>query len=799
MARRFPKPDTGRSARTERRAATAKSNAAKSGDPISFLPTREEVLKFIEENPDRAGKRELAKAFNIKGDARVYLKDLLRELADEGLVEKRDRRLSRPGSLPPITTLNVTGRDNDGGLVAHPTDWDEVEHGKAPVVLIRRTRLNKASDGPTVGVGDRVLAKIFRSKENDGAEYSARVIKVIDHSSNAVLGVLRKLSNGEWRLEPVNRKQPEVQLDPQFLQDAKSGDLVEVELTSSRRYGLPAGKVRQVVGSIDSEKALSMIAIHEHEIPHIFPDEVIREAENAKAATLDGNREDWRRVPLVTIDPADAKDHDDAVYAEPDADPDNAGGHIVIVAIADVAAYVRPNSALDREALKRGNSVYFPDRVVPMLPERISNDLCSLRELEDRPALAVRMVFDANGHKKSHKFHRILMRSAAKLAYPQAQAAIDGATDDKTAPILNTILKPLWNAYAALKRGRDAREPLELDLPEKKILLAPDGKVDKVIVPERLDAHKLIEEFMIQANVAAAEVLEARRQPLIFRIHDAPALAKQESLREFLRTLDMNLAKGAELRPGQFNRILEAVEGTDHQELVNQVVLRTQSQAIYSPDNIGHFGLNLHKYAHFTSPIRRYADLIVHRALIKALGLGNDGLTTIEESQLEETAALISSTERRAMLAERETVDRLIAHFLAAHLGDDYEARVTGVTRAGLFVSLATYGADGLVPISTLGDEYYLYDEANHAIAGERSGKGFRLGDTVTVRLVEALPVAGALRFEMVSEPHSLPMSTRSHHKASRGMRGRKGKPTGFSGSHKTGPKKTGPKRKGRR
>lgn len=786
MARRFPKSDTGRSARTERRAAKAKSEVAKVGDSTSFLPTRDEVLKFIEENPDRAGKRDLAKAFNIKGDARVYLKDLLRELSDEGLLEKRARRLSRPGTLPPISVLNVTGRDNDGGLIALPAEWDEENYGKPPVVTIRRTRLNKSSDGPAVGVGDRVLAKIFRNKDNDGPEYSARVIKVVDQSTNAVLGVLRKLSNGEWRLEPVNRKQPEVQLDPKSLADAKSGDLVEVELTSSRRYGLPSGKVRQVVGSIDSEKALSMIAIHEHEIPHIFPEEVVREADAAKPATLDG-REDWRNLPLLTIDPSDAKDHDDAVYAEPDTDPDNVGGHVVVVAIADVAAYVRPNSALDREALKRGNSVYFPDRVVPMLPERISNDLCSLRELEDRPALAVRMVFDANGRKKSHKFHRILMRSAAKLAYAQAQAAIDGATDEKTAPILDAILKPLWAAYSVLKRGRDAREPLELDLPEKKILLGPDGKVDKVIVPERLDAHKLIEEFMIQANVAAAEVLEARRQPLIFRIHDAPALAKQEALREFLRTLDISLAKGVDLRPGQFNRILAAVEGTDHQELVNQVVLRTQSQAIYSPDNIGHFGLHLSKYAHFTSPIRRYADLIVHRALIKALGLGKDGLTAEEEAHLDETAALISSTERRAMLAERETVDRLIAHFLAAHLGDEYEARVTGVTKAGLFVSLATYGADGLVPISTLGDEYYLYDEANHALAGERSGKGFRLGDNVTVRLVEALPVAGALRFEMVSEPHSLPMSTRSHHKASKGMRGRKGKPAGISRSKRKG------------
>ena len=786
MARRFSKPDSGRSARTERRAAQAKSEAH-AGDPHAFLPTREEVLKYIEENPDRAGKRELAKAFNIKGDARVYLKDLFRELADDGLVEKRARKLSRPGSLPSVAVLDVTGRDDDGGLLARPTEWDEAAYGKPPVVLVRRTRLNKASEGgPAVGVGDRVLAKIFRNEDRDGPDYTARVMKRLEHRANAVLGVVRKLGNGKWRLEPVDRKQAEVQLDPAQLENAESGDLVEVELISSRRQGLPRGKVRQVVGSIDSEKALSMIAIHEHEIPHVFPDEVIRESEDAKPATLDG-REDWRAVPLLTIDPADAKDHDDAVYAEPDSDPENPGGQIVIVAIADVAAYIRPGSALDREALKRGNSVYFPDRVVPMLPERISNNLCSLRELEDRPALAVRMIFAADGRKKLHKFHRIMMRSAAKLAYGQAQAAIDGATDDKTAPILDSVLKPLWAAYAVLKRGRDAREPLELDLPEKKILLTPDGKVDKVIVPERLDAHKLIEEFMIQANVAAAETLEDHRQPLIFRIHDEPALAKQESLREFLRTLDLNLAKGGPLQPSQFNRILAAVDDTDHQDLVNQVVLRTQSQAIYSPENIGHFGLHLRRYAHFTSPIRRYADLIVHRALIKALRLGKDGITSDEEARLDEISALISSTERRAMLAERETVDRLIAHFLASHLGDEYEGRVTGVTRAGLFVNLATYGADGLVPISTLGHEYYLYDEANHAIAGERSGKGFRLGDTVTVRLVEALPVAGALRFEMVSEPHPLPMSTRSHHKASRTVRGRKGKPSGIPRHKKRG------------
>lgn len=752
---------------------TGKSRPARTSH--DYLPTRDDILKFITDNPDLAGKRDIAKAFNLKGDARIFLKDILRELADEGLVEKRDKRLTLPGTLPPMAVLDIIGRDRDGGLLAKPAEWDDHHGEPAPTVLIRSPRNEK---GPAPGVGDRILARIFQSKESEGPAYTGRVVKRIEKRRDAVLGVLRRAESGEWRIEPVERRQAELVVDPEHLGDAKLNDLVEVEVSRIGRYGLAKATVRQVVGSLESEKALSMIAIHEHEIPHVFPQAVIDEAESVKPATM-AHREDWRDVPLVTIDPADAKDHDDAVYAEPDTAETNPGGQIAIVAIADVAAYITPGSALDREALKRGNSVYFPDRVVPMLPERISNDLCSLRELVDRPALAVRMIFAADGRKISHSFHRIMMRSKARLAYPQAQAAIDGAPDEKTGPILDTILKPLWAAYETLKRGRNAREPLELDLPERKILLTPDGKVDKVVIPPRLDAHKLIEEFMIQANVAAAEALERKRQRLIFRIHDGPSLAKQESLREFLRTVDISLARGAQLRPSQFNQILKQVEGSDQQELINQVVLRSQSQAEYSPDNIGHFGLNLKHYAHFTSPIRRYADLIVHRALVGSLGLGPGGITPDEEARLEEISALISATERRAMTAERDTVDRLIAHHLATQVDATFEGRITGVTKAGLFVALATYGADGFVPISTLGDDYYIYDEANQTVAGERSGKGWRLGDVVEVKLVEALPVAGALRFEMMTDARTVPGSGRSFHKSKRNIKDRRSRPGG--------------------
>lgn len=753
MARRIPGTKTSR--------AKGGNTSAGENETSVFRPTRDQVLTFVAENPDRASKRDIAKAFNLRGDDRIWLKDLLRDLQDEGLLEKRAKRLHKPGALPHVTMLEIYGRDADGGLLARPSE----AHLAVDTDVVVAIRASKLGNGPTPGIGDRVLARVFPGEDADGPDYTARVMKVIEKRRDTVLGVIRRLPDGTYRTEPVDRRQPEMLVDPEALGDGKVGDLVELAPLQPTRYGLPRGRVVAVIGSLTSEKAVSMIAIHAHEIPHVFPPDALREAEAARPAAMDG-REDWREVPLVTIDPADAKDHDDAVFAEPDADPANPDGVVVTVAIADVAAYVRPGSALDREALKRGNSVYFPDRVVPMLPERISNDLCSLREGEDRPALAVRMTFAPDGRKIRHSFHRIMMRSVAKLAYPQAQAAIDGAPDDKTAPLLDPVLKPLWNAYAVLSRGRDQRGPLELDLPERKILLKPDGTVDRVTVPERLDAHRLIEEFMIQANVAAAETLEGKKQALVYRIHDAPSLAKQESLREFLQTVGLSLARGAQLRPSQFNAILQRARGEENETLINEVVLRSQSQAEYAPGNIGHFGLNLRRYAHFTSPIRRYADLIVHRALIAALGFGRDGLTPGEEARLEDTAALISAAERRAMAAERDTVDRLIAEHLAARKGETFEARVGGVTKAGLFVRLPQYGADGFIPVSTLGNDYYIYDEAAHSLVGERHGRGFRLGDPVDVKLVEITPLAGAMRFEMLSEPRPLPMATRSFHKA---------------------------------
>jgi ribonuclease R len=724
------------------------------------FPDRDTLVAFIRANPVKFGTREIALEFGLKNADRAELKRMLRELADQGTIQKRGKKIQQPAALPPTVMVDITTRDRDGELIATPTEWDEVENGEPPKIRIHVPR--RPQPGTAAGVGDRALLRI-EAVEGEGAAYRGRVIKVIDHAKTRVLGIFRKLPDGGGRLVPVDKKQAgrELNIAKADTGGAEDGDLVSVDLVRSRGFGLASGKVKERLGSLASEKAVSLIAIHSHEIPQAFSPAALREAEEARPATLKG-REDWRELPLVTIDPPDAKDHDDAVHAEPDSDPNNKGGFILHVAIADVAFYVRPGSALDRDALTRGNSVYFPDRVVPMLPERISNDLCSLVPGQPRGALAVRMVIGPDGRKRSHTFHRILMRSAAKLNYAQAQAAIDGAPDDTTGPLLEPILKPLYEAYALVKRARDERDPLDLDIPERKILLKGDGTVDRVVVPERLDAHKLIEEFMILANVAAAEMLEKKALPLIYRVHDEPTVEKVHNLQEFLKTLDLPFAKSGALRPSLFNRVLAQVKGHDSEPLVNEVVLRSQAQAEYAAENYGHFGLNLRRYAHFTSPIRRYADLVVHRALIRGLGLGEGALPETETLEtLSEVAAQISVTERRAMKAERETADRLIAHFLADRIGASFQGRISGVTRAGLFVKLSDTGADGLIPIRTLGTEYFNYDETRHALVGSRSGAMHRLGDVVDVRLVEAAPVAGALRFELLSEGQVRPRGRR--------------------------------------
>jgi ribonuclease R len=731
------------------------------------LPTREDILAYVKgeaeasyarggagkmkPSPAKLGKREIAKAFNIKGEARIALKALLKELEAEGEVAKRGKVLHRPGLLPPMTLCDIKSRDHDGDLIAVPVEWDEEAHGKAPRIHVYLTR--KARPGqPAPAVGDRVLMRIDATKGEKGPRYSGRPIKILEKHKAQAIGQFRAAPMGGGRVLPVDKKSlgREIMVPPGQEGDAEDGDLVAVALHRKNRLGLVEGRVTERMGSIKSEKAISLIAIHTHGIPNLFPATALAESEAAKPATLTGpgRREDWRHMPLVTIDPADAKDHDDAVHAIPDPDPKNIGGHIVTVAIADVAAYVREGSAMDREARRRGNSVYFPDRVVPMLPERISNNLCSLRPDEDRAALAVRIVLGADGRKKSHSFHRVLMRSSAKLAYEEAQRIIDA--EDRAHPAFGGLVD-LWTEWKVAAQERDKRSPLAIDLPERKLKLKEDGSIDRIIVPPRLEAHRLIEDFMILANVAAAEHLEKARVPLIYRVHDEPGREKLLNLNIVLSELGSGLPQTGAVLPQTFNLILERYAKSEHQDFINDLILRSQAQAEYNVENYGHFGLNLRKYAHFTSPIRRYADLIVHRALIRSEAFGEDGLSDTLAPQLPEIASEISITERRAMAAERETIDRLIAFYLSEKIGDIFEGRIAGVTRSGLFVKLHESGADGFIPASTIGADYYRYEESLHALVGNRTGETYRLGDPVSVRLIEAAPIAGALRFELVS------------------------------------------------
>ena len=734
------------------------------------LPSRENILAAMAEDPSLDGKRDLAKRFGIKGDMRTPFKVLLKQMEADGFIARSRKAIRRTATLPAVTVLDIPVDADPENLHAFPANWNE-EEGERPRVSVVTLPNARVVAGP----GDRILARIT---VGDGPlpVYSAKAMKILDKPRKGQIGIVRLDADGA-RLVPVDRKQKEMRIESGDLGAARDGDLVEVEVKFTGRLMIPKARVAAVIGNPASERAVSMIAIHNLDIPYRFPAEVLRDAEAAGEASLKG-REDWRQVPLITIDPADAKDHDDAVYAEPDSDPKNAGGHLVYVAIADVAAYVRPGTALDREAYLRGNSVYFPDRVVPMLPERISNDLCSLKAGVNRPALAVRLVVGPDGHKKSHSFHRVMFRSAAKLSYIETQAAIDGQPNDTTGPILESILKPLWAAYAAMARARERRGPLDLDLPERKIVLDAEGLVAKVHVPPRLDAHRLIEEMMIAANVAAAETLEKHRSPLIYRVHDTPSREKLTALREFLGSLDLPFGKSEAVRPVDFNRVLAKARTDGKAEQVSEMVLRSQAQAEYSAENYGHFGLNLDRYAHFTSPIRRYADLMVHRALISALGFGKDGLSESELAKLAPIAQHISSTERRAMIAERETVDRLLAQFLSTKIGASFEGKISGVTRSGLFVKLDDTGADGFIPASTIGHDYYRYVEEQQAMIGQATGERFGLGDRVTVKLVEAAPVAGALRFELLSEGPRVKLGTgfRGNKRTSRsyGPKGRK-------------------------
>ncbi len=732
------------------------------------LPTRQQILDFLATSDGPAGKREIGKAFGLSGQEKIQLKALLKDMADEGLIDGNRSAFHRMGGVPKVTVLRVVDTD-DGEAIAIPDSWQPDDATPPP-----RLRLIERKKGAALKNGDRVLART----EEKGTGWIAHPIKVLPNTTEAIMGVVEIDQNGRGWLQPVDRR---VRNSSPIadLRGAENGQLVLAEPAGrSPRAGV---KVIELLGDPLAPKAFSLIAIHKHGIPFIFPDEVLAEAKRAASLPLsDDRREDLRHLPIVAIDPADARDHDDAIWAERDGE----GGFRAVVAIADVSFYVRPGGQIDREARKRGNSVYFPDRVVPMLPEVLSADVCSLKEGQDRAAMACHLSIDSEGRVREWRFTRATVRIAHNISYEEAQAQID----DGNAP---QHLVDLWDCWRALEKARHARDPLELELPERRVMLDEQGRIAKIALRERLDAHRVVEDFMIAANVAAAKALEARTSPVVYRVHEPPSREKLVALKDYLATFERKLALGQVITPGLFNRMLKDITDESEKALIMEAVLRSQTQAYYGPRNAGHFGLALGSYAHFTSPIRRYADLLVHRALVDAYGLeqpapkadlpATSGLSDKDRADLSRVSEAISAAERRAMEAERETIDRYVAAWLSARVGEVFDTRITGIQRFGLFATIIDLGGDGLVPISTLGDEHFFHDEASRTLRGEHTGTTYAIGDRLKLRLAEANPLTGALKFEPVDsvgariEPRGNRMPARKKGKFMTGKRGRPG------------------------
>lgn len=707
--------------------------------------TPKTLIAFLHEH-GAAGKNDIATAFGIKGDVRIALKDILRELEESGqIIKVGGQRYSIPEGLPEVAPLRIASVTLDGELIAEPLEWDTDRQGPRPKVEIEAD----SKDHATLNEDDQILARI---KKGDDDQYTGKIIRRIDANTATIVGDVIKTRDGYAVRTLAKRGADHFDIKTGDLNNASPGDLVRAEITRGRTADHARARVLDVIGQAGDPKVISLVAAHELGLRTEFPENVVREAEKMPRPTMGDDRHDLRKIPLVTIDGEDARDFDDAVFAEPDDNPENLGGFHLVVAIADVSYYVRTGTALDDEAYKRGNSTYFADRVLPMLPEGLSNDLCSLKPKEDRYCLAVHMWIDKNGLMQKQKFVRGLMKSVARLTYTQVQAAYDGKPDATTEPLLRPLIFPLYEAYKLLAKARAKRGTLELEVPERKILVDDKGSMCGVALRERFESHKLIEEMMVLANIAAALALQTKKAPCVYRVHDHPSFEKVHNLRTYLSTFGLDVPKGDINEPSELAAILYKAKGKPFATLISESMLRSQMQAHYSTDNIGHFGLALNHYAHFTSPIRRYADLLVHRSLISAYGFGPGGLSDDARATLPAMCEHISITERASMEAERNTVDRFTAAFMADKIGATFTATISSVTRFGLFVRLAETGADGLLPMRLLENDFFIHDERLHALIGRRTGIVYRLGAPIRVELIEAAPLAGALMFRAADE-----------------------------------------------
>ena len=695
--------------------------------------TYDAIIASLEAAPAPLGLREVAKALSLSPEDRPALKSHVRKMIEDGLIFMDDKRRIRLAShMPEVCIAEVTAYDDDGygSLKILSQDIDEAMIARSEISLMPERKR-----GRIPRIGARILARMVQYGPD---QYEARVLRILPDRKDRFFGRIVRFRGG-LGIEGAEKGARRI------VELAKGGatpqldDLIEAEMNDAKGKIAKTASILRNFGPADSADAFIQLAIAEFDIPHVFSDEILASTAQASVPEL-GNRVDLRDTPLVTIDGADAKDFDDAVFAEP-----HGSGWRVIVAIADVSAYVAADSALDAEAAKRGNSVYLPGTVVPMLPETLSNGMCSLVPHEDRASLAVEIMLDDKGQKKSHRFIRALIKSHARLTYDAVQTVFEGTADERDIGAPDGTLHHLFGAWHNLFAAREKRGTLNLNVPEKRVMLNEAGQPAHIEVREQKQAHRLIEEFMILANICAAEELESRGQLCVYRTHDRPDMEKIEGLRELAEALSIPFAKGQVVSPHRFNELLARVKDTSEEQLVNDAVLRCQSRAVYDCENKGHYGLSLARYAHFTSPIRRYADLLVHRALIQSCGLGPEVQTLQEVEALSQICAQISQTEQVAAKAERRTTDRLVACLYQPQIGRQLEVTITGLTNFGLFAAFDERTAEGFMPFRSLPEDFYELDQGNSRLVGRRRGTVFALGAQITAQIESVEPASGGI------------------------------------------------------
>ena len=700
----------------------AKREAERYEQPI---PSREAILALLEERGELLTEARIAEALHLHDEYGITA--LGKRLG--AMVRDGQLLLGRRGGYAPARKLDLI----PGVVLANAEGYGFLRPDEGGDDLYLSPHQMR-----TVMHGDRVLASVV-GLDRRGRRQGA-IVEVLQRRSPRLVG-RAVVDNGVTVVVPDDRRlHQDVMIVPGQEQGARSGQIVVVEITDPpTTYRGPLGAIRAVLGERLQPSLLVEMAIASHDLPHEWPPEVLREAAQIEPEVTASEREgciDLRKLPLVTIDGADARDFDDAVYAE----PKRGGGWRLVVAIADVSHYVRVGSALDKEAYERSTSTYFPGFVVPMLPETLSNGICSLNPKVERLCMVCDMQVDATGEVVKSKFYEAVMRSHARLTYDKVWQAIGLEEADARHEVADVLpqLENLHSLYKAMAEQRRRRGAIDFETPEVKFRLDQTGEVEAVGAVVRNDAHKLIEECMIAANVQAALFLEKRKIPALYRAHEPPPAEKYEDLQQFLREFKLRMPSLEDVKPGDFADVLRKVQDRPERELIQSVLLRAQSMAAYQPDNRGHFGLALQAYAHFTSPIRRYPDLLVHRAIRYALLGGKPANYDYSDAAMAAMAVHCSQRERRAEEAERDVDERFRCAWMAKHVGEEFEGTVTGVTSFGLFVELKESKVSGLVHISQLSNDYYHFDPVRHLLKGERTGLQFRLGDHVRVQVLRA-------------------------------------------------------------